>query len=248
MFTDSHCHIFKEYYDNIDQIIKNANKVGVEKLMTCGCNYKSNLETIELVSKYKNVYGAIGIHPTEISDVEKDLLLIEKNVNNKKIVAIGEIGLDYHYEGFNKEEQKKVLKLMLDLAVKYNKPVIIHSRDANDDMYDILKDYNLKGVIHSFSGDTNMALKFIKLGYFIGINGIVTFKNSELINVIKDISVNNILVETDSPYLSPVPFRGAKNEPKNVLEIIKFLSQNLVIEEPVLGEILAKNLAACFDI
>ncbi len=248
MFTDTHCHLFKEYYFDIDEVIKRAEDNNVTKIITCGCDYKSNLETIEIVSKYPNVYGAIGIHPTEINAINETINLIEKHILDEKIIAIGEIGLDYHYEKFNKKEQISVFNKMLKLAEKYNKPVIIHSRDANSDTFNILKQYKLKGVIHSFSGDLELAKKYIDLGYFIGINGIVTFKNANLIKIVKELPIQKILIETDSPYLSPVPFRGEKNEPKNVWEIVKFLSQELNLETTFLAEVLDENLRQIFDI
>lgn len=248
MFTDSHCHLFKEYYFNIEEVIKRAEDNKVTKIITCGCDYNSNLETIELLNQYANVYGVIGVHPTEIKNITETINLIETNISNNKIIGIGEIGLDYHYDGFNKEEQNSTFEKMLNLAVKYNKPVVIHSRDANQETFDILKRYQLKGIIHSFSGDLELAKKYIDLGYLIGINGIVTFKNSNLVDLVKAISIKNILIETDSPYLSPTPLRGTKNEPKNVLEIAKFLSQELNLEMDFLAEILDKNLRRIFDI
>jgi TatD DNase family protein len=248
MFTDTHCHLSKEYYQDIDKVIKDALNNEVTKIITCGCDYKSNLETLEIISRYSNVYGAIGIHPTEVNYIDETINLIEKNILNKKIIAIGEIGLDYHYDNFNKEEEIDVFHKMLKLAEKYNKPVIIHSRDANSDTFNILKQYNLKGVIHSFSGDLELAKKYIDLGYLIGVNGIITFKNADLIKVVKELPIQKILIETDSPYLSPVPFRGEKNEPKNVLEVAKFLSKELNLEMAFLAEILDKNLRQIFDI
>lgn len=248
MFTDTHCHLLREYYSDISKIIKDAYDNKVTKMITCGCDYNSIIETIEVCNDFDNIYGAIGIHPTEIKDVTNTINLIERNILNKKIIAIGEIGLDYHYEGYNKEEQQKTFKTMLDIARKYNKPVIIHSRDANYDTYNILKEYKLKGVVHSFSGDLELAKKYIELGYLIGINGTVTFKKSTLINIIKQIPLEKILVETDSPYLSPEPFRGNKNEPKRIIEIVKFLSKSLDIKEEFLAAVLAQNLRTFFDI
>lgn len=248
MYTDSHCHLYKEYYDDINKVINDAAKEGVKKLITCGCDYKTNLEVIDVVKRYPNVYGAIGVHPTEISKVNETLKLIEDNIDISKIIAIGEIGLDYHYEGFNKEEQIAVFEATLNLAEKYHKPVIIHSRDADEDTYNILKKHHVKGVIHSFSSDLEMAKKYIALGFLIGINGTITFKNSSLLEIVKQIPLTNILIETDSPYLTPVPFRGQKNEPKMVLEVAKFLSANLEINPLKLAEILEQNLNQIFDI
>ncbi len=248
MYTDSHCHLFKEYYNDITKVIERAKENSVTKFITCGCNYSSDLETIDICNNIHNVYGAIGIHPTEISQVLKTVKLIKKHISDKKIIAIGEIGLDYHYKNTNKLKQKIIFKIMLHLAQKYHKPVIIHSRDADQDTYKILKKYQLSGVIHSFSGNFNMAQKYIRLGYLIGINGTVTFKNSHLIEVIKQLPIDKILLETDSPYLAPEPFRGKKNEPKNILEIANFLSESLKLKQDFFAQKLAENLQEIFDI
>lgn len=174
MFVDTHCHISYEDYDNIDELIMNIKNSKVEKIIVNGTDMKSNLFVLELVRKYDIVYGALGFHPTELDDFSYDYLdWLDKNIDNDKIVALGEIGLDYHYENTNKERQIDVLRRQLDIAVKHNKPIIFHCRDAIGDTYDILKKYNLKGTMHAYSGSLDMALKFIKLGYCLGVGGVV---------------------------------------------------------------------------
>ena len=206
MFVDTHCHISYEDYDNIDELIMNIKNSKVEKIIVNGTDMKSNLFVLELVRKYDIVYGALGFHPTELDDFSYDYLdWLDKNIDNDKIVALGEIGLDYHYENTNKERQIDVLRKQLDIAVKHNKPIIFHCRDAIGDTYDILKKYNLKGTMHAYSGSLDMALKFIKLGYCLGVGGVVTFKNA------KNIDLKYIVLETDAPYLTPEPYRGKKN-------------------------------------
>ncbi len=213
MFVDTHCHISYEDYDNIDELIMNIKNSKVEKIIVNGTDMKSNLFVLELVRKYDIVYGALGFHPTELDDFSYDYLdWLDKNIDNDKIVALGEIGLDYHYENTNKERQIDVLRRQLDIAVKHNKPIIFHCRDAIGDTYDILKKYNLKGTMHAYSGSLDMALKFIKLGYCLGVGGVVTFKNAKnIIEVIKNIDLKYIVLETDAPYLTPEPYRGKKN-------------------------------------
>ena len=213
MFVDTHCHISYEDYDNIDELIMNIKNSKVEKIIVNGTDMKSNLFVLELVRKYDIVYGALGFHPTELDDFSYDYLdWLDKNIDNDKIVALGEIGLDYHYENTNKERQIDVLRKQLDIAVKHNKPIIFHCRDAIGDTYDILKKYNLKGTMHAYSGSLDMALKFIKLGYCLGVGGVVTFKNAKnIIEVIKNIDLKYIVLETDAPYLTPEPYRGKKN-------------------------------------
>ena len=246
MLIDTHCHLSNDDYENLDQIIKNMEGI----MITSGCNDKTNKEVLELVEKYPNVYGTLGIHPEEIDNLTNDSFkIIEENVNNPKIVAIGEIGLDYYWVKDNKEEQKELFKKQLDLAKKYNKPVIIHSRDSIKDTYDILKKYNLKGTIHCFSSSLEMAKEFIKLGYKIGIGGVLTFKNSlKLQEIVKEIDLKDILLETDSPYLSPEPFRGKKNDPSKTIYVAKKISElkNVNLEE-VLRQT-ANNAKSLFDL
>ena len=224
MFVDTHCHIYSEYYDDIDNILSISKSNNISYYINNGCDHKSNKEIIELIDKYPNMYGAIGIHPESVLDYKmEDLKFIEDNLNNTKIIAIGEIGLDYHYGKETKEEQIKLLEYQLKLAEKYNLPVIIHSRDATQDTIDILKKYNVKGTIHSFSGSLEVANIYIKMGYLLGINGVVTFKNSNLKDTLKQIDVTNIVLETDSPYLTPEPFRGKQNNPSHIIDIAKFV-------------------------
>lgn len=219
---DTHCHLFKSEFDNLDEIIKNINEENI-LCINNGCDEKSNLEVLNLYSIYKFLYPAIGVHPSEVLNLPKDYLnFIEKNIN--KVVAIGEIGLDYYYGKENKNEQIKLFKNQLDIAERYNKPVIVHSRDSIQDTYDILSKYNVKGVIHAFSGSIEMANRFIKLGFKIGVGGIVTFKKSNLKDVISNLSLEDIVLETDSPYLSPEPVRGKKNTPLNLIYIAEYIA------------------------
>ena len=172
----------------------------------------------KFVEKYKNLYACIGYHP-EVSNkiVEKDYEILEEMVkNNPKIVAIGEIGLDYYWNKDNKDKQREVFCKQLEIAEKLKLPVVIHSRDSINETYEILKKYKVSGVIHCFSGSLEMAKKFISLGFLLGIGGVVTFKNSKLFEVIEKLELTNIVLETDSPYLTPEPNRGKTNESSNI--------------------------------
>lgn len=234
MFGDTHCHLFKEYYESIDLIINDSIKNQVNYFITNGCDDKSNKEVLESIFQYKNLYGAIGIHPESVEDYSKDSLkFIENNLDNPKVVAIGEIGLDYHYTKENKEEQIKLFESQLELAEKYDLPVIVHSRDATEDTINSLKKYHIRGTIHSFSGSVETARIYIKMGFLLGINGVITFKNSKLKDTIKEIGLENIILETDSPYLTPEPFRGKQNNPSHILDIAKYVSElfNISLEE-----------------
>ncbi len=249
MFTDTHCHIYKEYYSDINEIITNAKNVNISRFINNGCDHKSNKEVLELISNYSNMYGAIGIH-SESTDTyqEEDLKFIEDNLNNPKVIAIGEIGLDYHYTKENKEAQIKLFENQLKLAEKYHMPVIIHSRDATEDTINCLKKYKITGVIHSFSGSLETAKIYLKMGFTLGVNGVITFKNSKLKEVIKEIPLSNIILETDSPYLTPEPHRGTQNTPANIIYIAKFISElkNISLEE--LSKITNENIKRIFDI
>ena len=180
------------------------------------------------------MYGALGIHPETVDDYSlDDIEFIKNNLSNEKIVAIGEIGLDYHYTKENKDEQIKLLEMQLSLAEEYNLPVIIHSRDATEDTINTLKKFNCRGTIHSFSGSLETAKIYIKMGYLLGVNGVITFKNCNIKDVIKEVGLDNIVLETDSPYLTPVPYRGMQNNPSHILDIAKFVSElyNVSLEE-----------------
>lgn len=248
MFCDTHCHLYKEYYEDIDIIIKNAKDNKVNRYIVDGCNSSSNLEVMELIEK-DGIYGTLGIHPEELDSFkEEDLNFIENNLSHSKIIAIGEIGLDYHYCKETKEEQIKLFERQLALAEKYNLPVVVHSREATEDTINCLKKFKVKGVIHSFSGSLETAKIYIKMGFILGVNGVITFKNCNLKDVIKEIDLENIILETDSPYLTPVPYRGKQNDPSKIIEIAKFVSElhNISLEE--LAEITNLNIKRIFDI
>lgn len=249
MFTDTHCHIYKEYYENIEEVLKNAKKSNVNRMINNGCDKKSNEEVLELTKNYENIYGAIGIHPENIANYsDEDLKWIKENLKQSKIIAIGEIGLDYHYTKENKTEQIKLLERQLKIAEQYHLPVIIHSREATEDTINTLKKYKVTGVIHSFFGSLETAKIYIKMGYLLGINGVITFKNSKLKEVIKEIPLESIILETDSPYLTPEPFRGKKNEPARIKEIAEFICDLKGISLEDLATITNHNIKRIFDI
>ena len=245
MFTDTHCHIFEEYYDNIDEVISNANNSNINRMIVAADNYKSSLEVFKLVNKYNNIYGCVGLHPENV-DEEFDYDIF--NNLDKKIIAIGEIGLDYYYTKDNKEKQIEIFEKQLSIAEKLNLPVVVHSREATQDTIDTLKKYRVKGVIHSFSGSLETAKIYIKMGFKLGINGVITFKNCNLKDVYKELSPENIVLETDSPYLAPVPYRGHRNEPAYVIEVATFVANLFYISLEKLAEITNENIKEIFDI
>ena len=249
MLTDTHCHFEDIYYDDYNVIIKNALENGVNRIFACGCSKKANIEAIRVAENNDNIYTTIGYHPDQADIINSnDLLLLEEQINNNKVIGIGEIGLDYHYEGYDKDKQKSLFEEQLKLAEKLNLPVVIHSRDATQDTIDILKKYNVKGLIHSFSGSVEVAKIYLKMGFKLSINGLVTFKNCNLKETLKKLSPNDIVFETDAPYMTPVPFRGQKNESKNIKVIADFVSEIFKISTEELAKITNKNIAMIFDI
>lgn len=235
MMIDTHCHILKEDYENNEQVIKNMK----DNIMIVSTASPNDIEeVIDLITKYKNIYGTIGIHP-EYADTYniEDLKKIENHLNNPKIVGIGEIGLDYHYTKENKEKQKELFIKQIKLAGKYNKTIVIHSRDAIEDTYNILKENkkdNIKCDLHCYSGSLEMARRFIKINTKFGIGGVLTFKNEKkLKEIVKELDLENFILETDSPYLTPEPLRGHKNEPQNIKYVAKTISElkNIDINE-----------------
>lgn len=250
MFTDTHCHIYNEYYEEgIDAIYEKMKASNIVRAINNGCDGKSNKEVISLLGKYDWMYGTLGIHP-ESADTytEEDLKYVEEHINDPKVVAIGEIGLDYYWTKDNKDKQKELFEYQLKLAEKVNKPVVIHSREATQDTIDMLGKYNVTGVIHSFSGSYETARIYIKKGFLLGINGVITFKNCNLKDVVEKLDLGNIVLETDSPYLTPVPYRGKRNDPSHIWDIAEYVAKLKGISIEELSKETNGNIVRCFDI
>ena len=233
MITDSHCHLdYPKLYDQLDDIVKRAEYNQVKYLLTI-CTTLKSFERIKLIiTKYKNIYGTFGIHPHESEkypQVDSKFILNIKNKHNK-IIGIGETGLDFYYNYSEKEIQKKSFIEHISAASQLNIPIIVHSRNAEVDTYEILKseskNSNLKVLIHCFTGSRDFAKKLIDLNFYISVSGIITFKKSiELADTVSSIPMENLLVETDSPYLAPLPYRGKDNEPSYIIHTVEKLSQ-----------------------
>ena len=248
MLVDTHCHLFSEYYNDIGSVLDRARDNDVKFVIVNGTNSVDNQEVLELVSKYDMVYGALGIQPEEIDEGWEDtLVFIEEHIMDKKILAVGEIGLDFHYD-MDRELQKNIFRRQLEIAEKYNKPVIIHCRDAVQETYDILKEYHIKGIMHCYSGSLEMAKLFCNLGFYLGIGGICTFKNaSKIVSVIKNIPLEYIVLETDSPYLTPEPYRGKVNEPSNVKLVMEKICELKELDYKQVSDIIYGNILRLFD-
>ena len=250
MFIDTHMHIGDDFGVQPDLYVKNATDAQVEVLIASFCEKDDIMLSTKFVEKYKNLYACIGYHP-EVSNkiVEKDYEILEEMVkNNPKIVAIGEIGLDYYWNKDNKDKQREVFCKQLEIAEKLKVPVVIHSRDSINETYEILKKYKVSGVIHCFSGSLEMAKKFISLGFLLGIGGVVTFKNSKLFEVIEKLELTNIVLETDSPYLTPEPNRGKTNESSNIPYIAEKIAEIKNISLEKVAKITTENAIRVFDL
>ena len=233
MIIDSHCHLdYQNLYLQLDKIIHRAKVNDVKYLLTI-CTTLESFEKIKyIISKYENIYGTFGIHPHESKNfTQVDLkYILNLKKNNKKIIGIGETGLDFYYNHSDKEIQKKSFVEHIHAASELDIPLIVHSRNAEEDTYNILKsekkNSNLKVLIHCFTGSYIFAKKLIDLNCYISVSGIITFKKSEeLVKTVSSIPIENLLVETDSPYLSPMPYRGKSNEPSYIVHTVQKLAE-----------------------
>ena len=248
MYIDTHCHLSVEDYLDIDKVIEENKNANVDKIVVSGCSRESIEEVMDLKDKYDMVYVTIGYHPEYADTItESDLDYLKSLLGEKKVVGIGEIGLDYHYTKENKDKQLWLFEEQLKIADAFNLPVVIHSRDATMDTINILKKYKVKGIIHCFSGSLETANIYISMGFLLGIGGVVTFKNSKLKDVVKEVPLESIVLETDSPYLAPVPFRGKINSSKYLEFIANFIAdiKNISVDE--LAEITSRNASSLFD-
>ena len=241
---DTHFHL-PDNLEEFDNVISEAMDYGVKYFILGGCDIDNNKNNI--LHKRDNVFFTLGYHPDMASIVtDSDLELLEEQIKEYKPVAIGEIGLDYHYSKDDKVAQIDLFEKQLNLASKYNLPVVIHSRDATLDTIDTLKKYNLKGIIHCFSSSLEVAQIYISMGYYLGIGGVVTFKNSKLKDVVSAIGLEHIVLETDSPYLSPI--RGEVNYPKNIKLINDFIANLLGVSKEEVAKITSNNASKIFDL
>lgn len=249
MYIDTHCHLSVEDYDDIDKIINDNRVAGIEKIVISGCTRDSIVESLELSHKYNDIYATIGYHPSEASITnDEDLSLLEKQILDNKVVGIGEIGLDYHYGKEDIELQRNLFRKQLRIAEVNNLPVVIHSRDATEDTINILREFpSVTGDIHCFSGSVETAKIYISMGYFIGIGGVVTFKNSNLYKVVEEIGLDNIVLETDSPYLTPSPYRGEVNSSKYIPLIAEKISEVLNCSLSLVSSKTIENTNRLFD-
>lgn len=254
MYFDTHAHLddgrFKE---DQDKVIMRAKDAGVSLIVNVGYNLISAKNTVELTKKYDFIYGAVGIHPHDAKDANDNVLSRIKNMTKEpKIVAIGEIGLDYYYDNSPRDIQKRVFRRQIMLARELKMPIIIHDRDAHQDVFDIVKEEKaceVGGIFHCYSGSLEMAREVMKLGFYISFGGPVTFKNAhKLKEVAKEVPLDRMLIETDCPYLTPVPYRGKRNEPSYVLHTAKEIADIRGMNVDELAKITYENGKKVFGI
>ena len=251
---DSHCHLDHEpLLGNLSEVIKRSKEVGITKLLTICTNIKSFDRIKNIVKLDPMIYGTFGIHPHETEDshlIDKNYIINQIN-QNERIIGIGETGLDFFYNHSNKERQIDSFKVHIEASIELNKPIIIHSRNAEDETYKILKSYKsekLKILMHCFTGSLNFAKQLIKLDAFFSASGIITFKNSlDLQETFKNIPLDKLLVETDSPFLAPIPMRGKKNEPSFIKYTISKLSELKNMTDKEIIKITTNNFESLFS-
>ena len=229
MYFDTHAHYDDKAFDaDRDELLLSLPQKGVELVVLPGCDLESSKRAVEIADRYNYIYAAVGVHPGELADFkESDLAEIEALAKHEKCVAIGEIGLDYYWDDSRKDEQKLLLKAQLELALRLDKLVIIHDREAHADSMEILFQYpQLRGVFHCFSGSKEMAQELLKRGWYLGFDGPVTYKNArKAVEVVEICPMDRLLIETDSPYLSPVPMRGKRNDSSNLSYVVEKIAQ-----------------------
>lgn len=227
---DTHCHIhFDDYGLNPDDVISDALKEGVDKLLCVGCTLEDSKYGVEFVQTRSNCWATVGVHPHESRHYYDDLTklnILSELAENSKVVGIGEIGLDYHYNNSDKKSQIKVLEHQLDIAQKHDLPVIFHVREAFDDFWPVFNNFkDLRGVIHSFTGNTGVLDQILSNGLYVGLNGIMTFtKDKKQLAMARALPLDRMVLETDAPFLTPNPFRGTICQPKHVLVTARFLA------------------------
>ena len=230
---DTHAHLYyDQMYNNLDTVLEEATENGVTKIICIGTDLNTSKQSVEIANKYKNVYAAVGIHPHDSKDVTKDYLkdLEALALSSKKVVAVGEIGIDHYRNISPKEIQEKVMIEQMELAQSLSLPIIFHNRDADNDIIEILKQHSFsRAIAHCYSSDLSFAEQLIDLNVLLSFSGNVTFKNSINQSAIQNIALKDFVLETDCPFLAPQPFRGKPNEPKYVKDIALFISDLLDI-------------------
>lgn len=252
MYFDSHAHYDDERFDeDREELIESLKSKGVDYIVNAAADMKSCFTSLELAHQYDFIFSSVGVHPHDVKDLtEKDIETMEKLAEDPKVVAVGEIGLDYYYDNSPREDQRQWFKRQLEMAKKLDLPVIIHSREASEETYDIIMASGVKeGVIHCFSGSLELAREYVKRGFYIGVGGSLTFKNAKkTVRVVEGIDLNHILIETDCPYLTPVPHRGERNDSSYLQFVIAKIAEIKGVSVEEVARISSENAKRLFRI
>lgn len=258
MFIDSHCHLFYDDFTiDFAEVIERAHAAGVKYFIVPATNHKTAQQAIALAEQYPSIYASVGFHPLDLKEYSNERLnLIEEMLSHPKVVAVGEIGIDYFYDTSPREYQKEIFSLHIELAIKNNLPIIVHTRDSVQDAIDIAVRYALnspewriegkRGVFHCFTGDASQAKALFDNNFLISFPGPITFKKSVMPDLLKEIGIKHVMIETDSPYLTPVPFRGKRNEPSYIPLIAQKIADTLDISIDEVGRITTANCKKLF--
>ncbi|MFA6439237.1 MAG: TatD family hydrolase [Bacteriovoracaceae bacterium] len=260
MFIDSHCHLFYEdFKDDLAEVIRRAQDAGVDRFIVPATNHITAQQAIELAEQFPSVYVAAGFHPLDLTHYsEANLSRVESYVSHPKVIAVGEIGIDYFYDTSPREYQREIFSVQIELAIRKDLPIIVHTRDSVQDAVDIVIRYatnnpqwkrdGLRGVFHCFTGDAAQARTLFDHGFLVSFPGPITFKKATMPNVAKEIGLANIMIETDAPFLTPVPYRGKRNEPAYIPIIGRTIAEilNIAIEE--VASVTTKNAIRLFGL
>ncbi len=258
MFIDSHCHLFYEDYKaDLAEVFARANNAGVRQFIIPATNHQTAVEAIRLTEQFPGVYASVGFHPLDLKEFNEDRLKeIETLSHHPNVVAIGEIGIDYFYDTSPREYQKEIFARQIELAVRRDLPIIVHTRDSVQDAIDIVTDHasrnplwrsdGKRGVFHCFTGDAAQARHLFSHGFLISFPGPITFKKGTMHEVVRETGLDNVMVETDSPFLTPVPFRGTRNEPSYIPLIAQKIADTLGISVEEVGSVTTRNAVGLF--
>lgn len=253
LMIDTHAHFDNEFYEkSVNEVIEDCFTSGVTGIIFAGTDLTTSKSAIEYTKLHSGVYAVIGVHPSDEQAFDEEFINFVK-ANKDKIVGVGEIGLDYHFEPFSKERQKEIFVRQIELAIELNLPIVVHQRDCTEDCFNIIKEYapklKRKGVIHCYTGSVEIAKQYVALGFMLGIGGVATFKNAKsVVEVIKQIPLENLVVETDSPYLAPEPFRGKVNNPSMVKYVLQKISELKNITFELAEHVTDENAKRMFDL
>ncbi|QIQ41377.1 MAG: YchF/TatD family DNA exonuclease [Buchnera aphidicola (Aphis urticata)] len=251
---DSHCHLdqlnYHSLHKNVEDMLKKSNKNYVKKFLTISTSINNFYNIKKLFDEYNFIFYSCGVHPLHCQEETNNFDKLELLSTNNRVIALGETGLDYYYSYETKKIQQHFFRKHIQIAIKLNKPIIVHTRNATNDTIKILKEEHAEtcgGIVHSFTENQETAFKLLDLGFYISFSGIITFKNSiELRNTLKKIPLKNLLIETDSPYLSPIPYRGKENQPAYLIDIAKYICLIKAIHLEKFAEIIKNNFYTLF--